>query len=143
MHSEIHSCNRCDADCMSSDQRVGGIPSLIELLRRRRIPLTETLPRGLAMSRQAFARPPSMAGRTVRRDRHCLLGLGHGEEDLVWTGQASKVTSSVIAAFRTFDTGQPAFALFASAKNAASSVPGTLATSVRCTSEIANPPSTC
>ncbi len=51
--------------------------------------------------------------------------------------QPVSVASRVIAAFSSFDTGQPAFALPASSWNVSSLAPGILALSVRCTAVMA------
>src|SRR6185312_12508922 len=53
---------------------------------------------------------------------------------------ASSFLSSVILAFRSFDTGQPAFAFSAAVSNACWLAPGMRAVSSRCTAGITNPP---
>ena len=55
----------------------------------------------------------------------------------------SSVASSVIVAFSSFDTGQPALAASASFTNSSFDIPGTLPFSVSATAAIYHPPSTC
>ena len=56
--------------------------------------------------------------------------------------QSTRSASNVTFALSSFETGQFAFAVFASSTNFDESAPGIFAFNVRCTAEIAYPPST-
>ena len=85
-------------------------------------------------------RPPTWAGpRHVGRGAHHVAALRRSGGRYLERGRAqggslagySSVASSVMAAFRTLETGQPALALPAISSNAAGAMPGTFARSTR------------